>query len=116
MHLFLDDGLLGGGGALRGVLARPGVQALLQDGQRELLADHCARVVAGHVDERALQVRQHRAAVLQAPLHRAQLLLDPVEEGAVVVHAVQLPAHILRMRPNFVSDTPHCMAKMRQQP
>ena len=44
---------------------------------------------------RTLQVAKHGAAVLQAALDRAQLLLDPVEEGAVVVHAVQLPPHIL---------------------
>lgn len=43
-----------------------------------------------------LGAHQDGAAVFQAAFHGAQLLLDPVEEGAVVVHAVQLPPHILQ--------------------
>ena len=45
---------------------------------------------------RAFQVAQHGAAVVQAAVDRAQLLLDPLEEGAVVLRAVQLPPHVLR--------------------
>ncbi len=47
---------------------------------------------------RAFQVAQHGAPVLQAALDRAQLLLDPLEEGAVVLRAVQLPPHVLAKR------------------
>lgn len=70
-HLLLDDGLLSGRGPLRSVLARLAVQPVLQDWQRQLLANGGARVIAGDVDQRALQVHQHSPAVLKAPLHRA---------------------------------------------
>ena len=70
--------------------------AHLQDGQRQLHADGCPRVVAGHIHQLVLQMEQDCPPLLQPLLSVLQLALDPLEELDVVVLAVQLATYVLQ--------------------
>ncbi len=76
----------------------------LQDGQRQLRANGCPRVVTGHMHQLVLQMKQDCPPLCQPLLGVLQLPLNPLVEFDVVIFAAQPALHILHStRHNFKS-------------